>query len=205
MKPIMQFMKESEKVLSMIQYVAFLRGINVGGKNKVPMKDLKKLFEDLGYVNVKTYINSGNVIFSSPEENQGILIASLEPILLETFKFEIPITVVSIAALQSVSDNAPEWWGDGNKEYYHTAVFVIPPKDAPAIMEIMGAHLDGKEYVEVGEAMIYWTAVVAYFSQTKWSKIASTDARNFVTIRTANTVRKILALAATMTASANED
>ena len=55
----------------MKRYIAFLRGVNISGKNKVPMAELKKCFEKLGFGEVKTYLNSGNVIFSSDEDNIG--------------------------------------------------------------------------------------------------------------------------------------
>ena len=53
----------------MKRYVALLRGINIGGKNKVSMAELKKGFEKLAFEEVKTYLNSGNVIFSSDEDD----------------------------------------------------------------------------------------------------------------------------------------
>lgn len=54
----------------MKRYIAFLRGINVGGKNKIPMACLKTVFEELGSADVKTCLNSGNVIFSRDENNE---------------------------------------------------------------------------------------------------------------------------------------
>ena len=54
----------------MKRYIAFLRGINISGKNKVPMAELKQGFERLNYTEVKTYLNSGNVIFSSDENRK---------------------------------------------------------------------------------------------------------------------------------------
>ena len=53
----------------MKRYIAFLRGVNISGKNKVPMAELKKGFEELDFSEVKTYLNSGNVAFSSDEDN----------------------------------------------------------------------------------------------------------------------------------------
>ena len=58
-----------EAVEDMKRYVALLRGINISGKNKVPMAELKKGFEKLAFEEVKTYLNSGNVIFSSDEDD----------------------------------------------------------------------------------------------------------------------------------------
>ena len=60
------------------RYIALLRGVNISGKNKVPMAELKKAFEELGFGAIKTYLNSGNVIFSSNEENIGSLTDRIE-------------------------------------------------------------------------------------------------------------------------------
>lgn len=65
----------------MKRYIAFLRGVNISGKNKVPMAELKKGFEELGFRKVKTYLNSGNVIFSSDEDNIGSLTSWIETMI----------------------------------------------------------------------------------------------------------------------------
>ena len=75
----------------MKRYVAFLRGINISGKNKVPMAELKKAFEELGFREVKTYLNSGNVIFSSDDENIGSLTSRIETMIKEQFGDKIVI------------------------------------------------------------------------------------------------------------------
>lgn len=62
----------------MKRYIAFLRGINISGKNKISMAELKKGFEELGFQEVKTYLNSGNVIFSSEKDDTGSLINQIE-------------------------------------------------------------------------------------------------------------------------------
>ena len=56
----------------MKRYVALLRGVNISGKNKVPMAELKKVFEKIGFSEVKTYLNNGNVIFSCEEDNTDL-------------------------------------------------------------------------------------------------------------------------------------
>ncbi len=65
----------------MKRYIAFLRGVNISGKNKVPMAELKKCFEKLGFGEVKTYLNSGNVIFSSDEDNIGRFTTQIETMI----------------------------------------------------------------------------------------------------------------------------
>lgn len=81
-----------------MSYVALLRGINLGAKNKVDMKSLMALFESLGYENVRTYIQTGNVIFDN--ENYDAL--HLEKALLETYGFEIPVVIRSKEELEEI-------------------------------------------------------------------------------------------------------
>ena len=76
------------------RYIALLRGVNISGKNKVPMAELKKAFEKLGFGAVKTYLNSGNVIFSSDEENIGSLTDRIETMIKERFGLDILVFVI---------------------------------------------------------------------------------------------------------------
>ncbi|TQR13137.1 DUF1697 domain-containing protein [Psychrobacillus lasiicapitis] len=84
-----------------VSFVALLRGINLGAKNKVEMKSLKALFEDLGYENVRTYIQTGNVIF----DNIVYDVLQLEHALRETYGFDIPVTVRSKAELEEIQQH----------------------------------------------------------------------------------------------------
>ncbi|MEH2954953.1 DUF1697 domain-containing protein [Candidatus Merdisoma sp. JLR.KK011] len=79
----------------MKRYIALLRGINISGKNKVPMAELKKGFETLAFVEVKTYLNSGNVIFSSDEDNIRKLTDKIEEMIKNQFGLVIPVFVLS--------------------------------------------------------------------------------------------------------------
>lgn len=90
-----------------MKYIAFLRGINVGGNRKVPMGDLKKSFEEIGFSDVKTLLNSGNVVFSSDESDELILRKSIEEKLLKTFGWEIDTLIRSQKDLQEMVSNNP--------------------------------------------------------------------------------------------------
>ena len=81
--------------------VILLRGINLGAKNKVDMKSLKSLFEEMGYENVQTYIQTGNVIV----EQSVIDGPSLEVALLEAYGFEIPVTIRSKEELEEIQQH----------------------------------------------------------------------------------------------------
>lgn len=87
-------------------YIAFLRGINVGGKTIVKMAELKKLFEELGLMNVKTYIQSGNVLFTS-EELEASLTERMESALHKTFGFEITVVIRTLPELERILAGCP--------------------------------------------------------------------------------------------------
>lgn len=99
----------------MKRYIAFLRGVNISGKNKAPMAELKICFEGLGFREVKTYLNSGNVIFSSHKESIE-LINQLETMINNQFGLDIPVFVISKEELEGILRKAPAWWGNEKKE-----------------------------------------------------------------------------------------
>ncbi|MFN7161213.1 MAG: DUF1697 domain-containing protein [Candidatus Gracilibacteria bacterium] len=90
-----------------IKYLAFLRGINVGGHHKVKMDDLKKIFVDLGFLNVKTVIASGNVYFESTESDAVLLRNHIEEALLQTFSFAIPTIIRTQKEIQDLVISDP--------------------------------------------------------------------------------------------------
>ncbi|MDN6692556.1 MAG: DUF1697 domain-containing protein, partial [Enterococcus sp.] len=93
----------------MKQYIALLRGINISGKNKISMALLKEAFEKKGFSEVKTYINSGNVLFSSEDRDQERLIRDCEALIVEAFDLVIPVVVVEVEELRRLLEEAPEW------------------------------------------------------------------------------------------------
>lgn len=78
----------------MKRYIAFLRGINISGRNKVPMAELKKGLEGLGYQEVKTYLNSGNVSFSSDENDSNRVTEQIVMLIKNQFHLDIPVFVI---------------------------------------------------------------------------------------------------------------
>ncbi len=92
----------------MAKYISILRGINVGGNRKILMKDLKSLFEKLSFSNVKTYIQSGNVIFESDQKVLNTdLEQSIQQEITETFGFDVPVIVRTAEECKESVDNNP--------------------------------------------------------------------------------------------------
>nr|AMP57477.1 protein of unknown function (DUF1697) [uncultured bacterium] len=176
-----------------MKYIALLRGINVGGNNKVPMSDLKQCFEELGYKNVFTYINSGNVIFETIETEGTALVRRCEEAIVNTFGFSVKVSVTPADEVHRALEHAPRWWGkeDGGK---HNAIFVIAPATADQVIAEVGEAKPDYEKVAHYENIIFWTAPLKTFSRTRWSKIVGTKAYQHVTIRNANTTKKLAEL-----------
>ena len=125
-----------------MRYIALLRGITVGGNNKVSMKELKACFEKAGFHDVMTYINSGNVLFESYETSIEKLIHQCGKILEKEFGFPISLALIDAAALKETLAHAPEWWGD-DPESKHNAIFVIPPATADDVWRRGWKHQAG--------------------------------------------------------------
>jgi Uncharacterized protein conserved in bacteria len=176
-------------------YIALLRGINVGGKNKISMPELRKGFNDIGFFDVSTYINSGNVVFSSDIENKSELINKVESMIYKQFELNIPVTVLSAVELANIFINAPEWWNTSNKEIYDNTVFVIPPMTVAEVCSAVGEAIADHEKLGYYDSVIFWSANLKNFSKSRWSKIASLPINNNVTIRNANTVKKLVEIA----------
>lgn len=177
----------------MKRYIAFLRGINISGRNKVSMADVKKGFETLGFIEVKTYLNSGNVIFSSDSDRICSHTNLIEAMLKKQLNLNVPVFVIAKEALADILQNAPDWWGNENKEIYDNLIFLLPPITFLEVFSEIGKPKEELEKIKDYNGVIFWSFSRKDYQKTNWwAKTASTNSSNKLTIRTANTVRKIL-------------
>ena len=177
----------------MKRYIALLRGINVSGKNKVPMAELKKCYESLGVMEVKTYLNSGNVIFSSADKNVTALIDQVERMMQRELGLDIPVFIIPQEELADILRHAPDWWGTENKGNYDNLIFILPPATFPDIYYEIGAPKEGLEQIQEYQSAVFWSFSRKDYQKTNWwSKTARADIGSKLTIRTANTVRRIV-------------
>ena len=172
------------------KFVALLRGINVGGKNSIKMSELRAAFERRGFQNVTTYINSGNVLFKS-DLDENATRTSCEDLIAEDFGLTIPVCVISAADLKETLAHAPEWWSK-TPDTRHDAFFTLPPMSAEEICAHVGTVKDEYEKVSFYGRIIFWSAPMATFSRTRWSKISKDKTMyNAITVRNANTAIKL--------------
>lgn len=178
----------------MNKYIALLRGINVGGNNKIDMTQLKECFVNYGFSSVSTYINSGNVIFSSEEQDIIKLIKICEALITENFKLKISVAVILANQLTAAIKNCPDWWNADN-ESKHNAIFVITPATASEIVAHIGETKPELEKVCVYGNIIFWSAPLKTFNITRLSNIVKSKYFSCITIRNANTTIKLEQLA----------
>ena len=91
----------------MIKYVAFLRGINVGGKKLIKMEELSRVFERSGFKHVRTFIQSGNVIFEASETNTELLTKKIEQKILESFGEDVTVVLQTVVELEKIVRRNP--------------------------------------------------------------------------------------------------
>lgn len=176
----------------MNRYIAFLRGVNVSGKNKVSMAELKSSFEKLGFEEIKTYLNSGNIAFSSDREDRESLTDQIEAMIQEQFGFNVPVFVIPKDELADILRNVPDWWGSENKEIYDNLIFIMPPATFADVFSEIGEPKEELEKIKNYKQVIFWSFNRKDYQKTNWwPKTASAAISSRLTIRTANTVRKI--------------
>ena len=156
------------------------------------MSELKKGFSEIGFVEVTSYLNSGNIIFSSSVDDKSILSNKIELMIKDRFDLDIPVFITLQEELIDILDNAPDWWGDDNKEIYDNLIFIMPPISSQDIYDEIGEPKVEYETVYNYKNAIFWSFSRKNYQKTNWwSKTASFSISDKITIRTVNTVRKI--------------
>lgn len=175
-------------------YLILMRGINVGGKNKVPMAGLSKCLEELGFADVSTYIASGNVILKSDKSADKVK-ALIEKALPENFKLDselIKVLVLTHKQFQTVIDNKPKGFGEQPDKYHSDVIFLmdITSKEALPIF----APREGVDHIWPGDGVIYSQRLSAQRTKSRLSKIAASPLYKSMTIRSWTTTAKLLEL-----------
>jgi uncharacterized protein (DUF1697 family) len=176
----------------MATHVALLRGINVGGKSLIKMAELRACLEAQGLGNVTTYIQSGNVLFDTSENNRDTLVAQVESALADSFGFHTPVVVRSLFQFRKVIDQAPEGFGQ-DKNYKYNVVFVKEPVTASEVMRVVKPK-EGVDYAAAGEGVVYFWTLLSLATKSWLPRLITLPVYQSLTIRNWNTTRKLLSL-----------
>lgn len=138
-----------------MKYIALLRGINVSGKRKIKMADLREMCEKMGLEKVQTYIQSGNIIFENEEEEAAVLEKALKTQIQTTFGFDVPVMVMTQAYLQEVVENNPFLQQNEALETKLLHVTFLAAKPSEDLVEALKEKDYGTDEFEVVENRVY--------------------------------------------------
>lgn len=171
-------------------FVVLLRGINVGGNNKIKMTDLREYFEKMGFSNIQTYIQSGNVVFDSKIFNQESLTNTIESGLKKLYGKKILVVVLSKNELQTIIKNAPQGFGTDDIQYKYDVIFVKPPRKSKEVFEELELA-KGIDKAWIGKKVVYFSRAISKLTKSKLSKIVQKKIYQEVTIRNWKTTSKV--------------
>lgn len=174
-------------------YLALLRGINVGGRNIIKMADLKVYFETIGYRDVVTYIQSGNVVFRSEESDTAKLESDIERALSARFAYTSRVVVLTRLQLAHIVEHAPAEFGKEPEHYRYDVIFLKPPLTATEAMRSVSLK-QGVDAVQLGAGVLYFSRLISKAAQSHLSRIITLPVYQYMTIRNWNTTTKLLAL-----------
>lgn len=175
----------------MVKYIALLRGINVGGNNIIKMQDLKIAFEKMGFQFVKTYIQSGNVLFQTDITDIPKIELTIEKELSKKFNYEAKVLVRSEKEMESIISHFPKIFD--NPDWKHNVIFITGTLDHKDILKQFEIKKDIEE-MSYYKGVLYWSAMMERISSSTMLKLSSRKEYKQMTVRNINTTKKILAL-----------
>ncbi|VVB77867.1 Uncharacterised protein [uncultured archaeon] len=169
-----------------MKYIALLRGINVGGNKKVDMKTLKNTFESLGFTDVSTYINSGNIIFN-PSKKLDKLNEIIEKSLQKEFGFEIKVLIKTENEMKVIAKAIPKEWKNDSEQKSDVAYLF---KDIDSKNTINELPIK-KEFIDIRyvKGAIIWNVKRKDYNKSHINKIIGHKSYIFMTVRNINTAR----------------
>lgn len=172
-----------------MRYVALLRGINVGGNNKVPMSDLCDLLTGQGFTEVRSYIASGNILLSSDDPSPGNVSDQFEELLRESFSVDTRVLTIPQDRFLAIAAAVPRDWTN-NSEQKSDVLFLFPQDDSPEILTTLSPRPEIDHALYVPGAVI-WNVGRSDQSRSHLNRAVGTSTYRNLTIRNVNTVRKL--------------
>lgn len=176
----------------MTTYLALLRGVNVGGNAIVKMDELKAILAP-EFSNVRTYIQSGNVIFESIIPSKRTLAERLKARITINFKLDIDVATFTAEEWLGIVADAPSWWGK-DPAWKHNLLILTQKMPVEDVVSAIGELKPDIERVEPGNRVVYQSMEFSSFGRTTTGKLASNPIYGSLTVRNYNTVTKLAEL-----------
>lgn len=175
----------------MIRYIALIRGINVGGYKKVPMAILRDVLREVGFKAVKTYIQSGNVVFQSSESNSKAVEEIIQKIIKSHFGFIVPVIVKTKVELELIFDSCVFSQDKKTKSYF---VLLDEIPDTNLVKEARAIVFENEEFSIVNNCIYFYSSIG--YGRTKFNmNMFEKKLKVTATSRNYNTINKLIELA----------
>lgn len=163
-------------------HVVLIRGINVGGKNPVPMALLRAAIEERGHEAVRTYIQSGNVVLSAQGADEARVSADVEAVLSDAFGVDSVVLTLSSESLRSAVAGAPEGFGFDPDVYHYDVAFLMPGTTGEQALPAFGIR-EGVDTAWAGADVVYFRRLSAERTRSRLSSVMSSPHYKRMTIR----------------------
>jgi len=169
-----------------LKYIALLRGINAGKERRVDMKKLKLIFERLGFMEVYTYINSGNVIFKSPKSKSTVS-SDIAKILNNEFYFEIPVLVKTEKEIKKIAEAIPKNW-QNDKHQRTDIAYLFKEFDSEKTVTELPFNKDVVD-IRYVKGAVFWNLSRKNYNKSRLNKLIGRKFYKYMTLRNVNTAR----------------
>jgi uncharacterized protein (DUF1697 family) len=173
-------------------FVALLRGVNVGGNNMISMRELKASFEEMGFAQVTTYINSGNIIFTTKENDARKLETKIERMLAKDYELNSKVVIRSHSEMEDLVNSLPKTW-KGDTDWRYNVIFLRHTIDSEDLLTDLPAKTDIEEIVYRPGALL-WSVLASNINRTTWARFATRKKYQDTTVRNLNTTKKLYEL-----------
>ena len=174
-----------------MKYIALLRGINAGKERRVDMKKLKFIFEELGFADVETYINSGNVLFKSPKSKNAVS-KSIAKILKNEFDFQIPVLIKTENEIKKIAKAIPTVW-QNDKNQKTDIAYLFKEFDLEKIVTELPFNKDVVD-IRYVKGAVFWNLSRKDYNKSRLNKLIGRKFYKYMTLRNVNTARFLAGL-----------
>ena len=181
-----------------MKYIALLRGINVGGKNMISMKAIVPMFESMGFKEVSSYINTGNIFFEVDKAdarskthvtNALTLTERISEGLRDEFNLDVPVLVKEMDEMKAIADAIPaDWINKENKK--SDVAYLFPSVDSPDVVEALPFNQDYIRVIYTKGALL-WSLNMNDYSKSRLNKLVGSKLYASMTVRNVNTARRL--------------
>ncbi len=170
----------------MTAYIALLRGVNVGTGRSVDMKHLKEVFKDLGFKDISTYINSGNILFSS-SKSKNYIRKAVENAIKKEFGLAVPALILTEGEMKRIERAVPRSWMNDASQRTDVA-FLFKAADHKSLIKDMPLNRDFID-VRYTKGAVFWNIDRKHLNKSRLVKLVGHELYRYMTLRNINTVR----------------